>query len=333
MKKLIKNTVFFILWLFFIFILLEMAGFFYFEIARKDMRVIGAYGYPAGIWAAHKDLGYIYTKNFKGKFSGEGYFNVAIEINETGFRDSSFSNQKKVMNIAVLGDSVVFGSGVAAEARFTNLLNLANIKFRNLGVNSYTFGHYLTLLKKDFLGLKAQGIILGFTLNDIEVFDLNSGKNITYQRPHGLKKRIEKAFDRMYAVRFMQELFQQIGRVVLAKSYDEEYHTTWMRSVDNAWHKPEIQKRLTKEIQEFKAIAQNLPFIFILFPEKNEVIDPETFGYARKTLTTLLKQQEIAYCDIYPRFVEKENIEELYLPHDSVHFTAACISKRGIAWV
>ncbi|MDF1526218.1 MAG: hypothetical protein RRA15_02195 [bacterium] len=59
----------------------------------------------------------------------------------------------------------------------------------------------------------------------------------------------------------------------------------------------------------------------MIFPERNDLRDPEEFSLPRRSLLRILGDLEIAYCDPYDAFAAREDMEELFLARDSVHFT------------
>ncbi len=322
------------IWLLFIFLLLEGAGFAFFNLLKMD--TVTRYGYPAGLFAPHAELGYLYTPGFRGKFTGRAYGDIDIAINEHGFRDDSFNTASEGLRIAILGDSVVFGAGVEKSQRFTEQLESSgfgagrNLEVVNLGVNSYTFTHYLTLAKLNFLNLKPDVVVVGFTLNDIAAIDEDDGPARQLAKT-GLSAhdsaltRARKALDRTYAGLFIAELKTRL-RMAAASKPQQDYHTAWMRSVDAQWKKASERLRLFGEIAEFDTLLKQrqTPYLLLLFPELNTLLSPQEFAYPRATLRAYLDKQGIRYCDMYDDFAAYSGDKHaLFLNSDSVHFTPA----------
>ncbi|MDF1526219.1 MAG: SGNH/GDSL hydrolase family protein [bacterium] len=268
---LVRRTFLAILWLLFLFILLQAAGFVLFTFT--DARFIGSYGYPAGLYVHHPSLGYLYTPGFQGRFVGGSYNDIELRINETGFRDGPFlTGSGARRRIAVVGDSVVFGAGVREEDRFTDLLGEddrvkdAGIEFLNMGVNFYTFGHYLALAKLGFMGIEPDLVFVGFTLNDIRTkggepperrlvkggsVENSKGTKGWFFKPQWLSK-IQQALDRTYAgklVEYVRDLVKVLGT---SEEEMKNYHTRWMRSVVEYWSITPNRERLRGEIRAFK---------------------------------------------------------------------------------
>lgn len=109
-----RRLVLVLVWLVFVFLLLELAGFVFYKL--EVSKPVSGYGYPAGLIVAHPQLGYSYQPHYSGHFKGTAYQDIPIEINAQGFRDADFSAASgDGERVAVLGDSVVFGAGVSAK--------------------------------------------------------------------------------------------------------------------------------------------------------------------------------------------------------------------------
>lgn len=332
MSKLTQKAGLVLLWLVFLFLLLQGAGFFYFDVLK--MEAVGQYGYPAGFYAAHDQLDYIYTPGFQGKFTGGAYSDIDISINQHGFRDNEFTPASGHMRIAVLGDSVVFGSGVRKEERFTERLEtgpwgiLNNVDTLNFGVNSYTFEHYLELARLRFMKQNPAFVVLGFTLNDIaEKEQSGPAKRVNgtdTETDADWHKRLQKTLDRTYTGRFISELKARIKMARATAEEQREYHTVWMRSVDTAWRQDDKRQQLFSRIDEFDKLMkqQNTGYLFLIFPELNALLEPEVFSYPRTALLSYLEEKTIPYCDIFPAFANYDgDLSELFLNQDNVHFT------------
>jgi hypothetical protein len=68
---------------------------------------------------------------------------------------------------------------------------------------------------------------------------------------------------------------------------------------------------------------QGTDYAFVLFPELNDLLDPEEFGQPRKTVRAILEENGLKYCDPYAKFRTAGDPASLFLPHDDVHYTAA----------
>jgi lysophospholipase L1-like esterase len=329
----------FSVWLLFVFLLLQFAGWVYFSL--NVAKPIEGYGYPAGLHVEHPVLDFLYQPGFSGYFNGAAFGDIPIEINERGFRDGPFpAAEPGRARLAFLGDSVVFGAGVRADERFTECLErgasdspaplLPTLEVLNLGVNSYTFGHYLGIAELDYFGLAPEAVVLGITLNDFAPMADASPARRLRRHAEALHKpdwveRVQDRLGRTYAGRFLGELEDRIQYALMNADAREEYHTKWMRSVVTAWQDPATQASFARELDRFLARASEdaLPVGVVLFPELNDLLEPTRFGSARRIVLGILAERQVPICDLYQAFAQHDEPQALFLPHDGVHFTPA----------
>jgi lysophospholipase L1-like esterase len=288
-------------------------------------------------------LNYLYKPGFKGYFAGGQYKDIAVRINNHGFRDDPFvprsPGQRRVVFI---GDSIVFGAGVWEKDRFTEqlydekIIRDASIEVLNLGVNSYNFGHYLELARLRFLDLAPDIVVVGFTLNDIQEMEgLWPERRVKRQKEKLLKKkwyhkpiwvgRFQQSLGRTYAGKLVEYLQKTIKQGRTREADLKNYHTKWMRSAVTYWSEDLNRKRLRGELQKFEEImsSQGVQFAFLIFPERNDLLHPDEFSLPRESIKKLLDELNMGYCDAYDAFASMADIDLLFLVNDSVHFTPA----------
>ena len=343
------------LWLLFVFLLLQLAGFVFYQFVVG--RPISGYGYPTGLERPHPELGYHYQPEFSAHFKGTAYQHILIETNAHGFRDADFAPQPgEGLRIAVLGDSVVLGPGVKAEERFTGCLDhpaplqagvgeqvearastsvkaaressTSPWRILNLGVHAYSFGHYVTLAELDFLGTEPDAVLLGITLNDFAPMHSVGPARRARRQAEGWHKpewiaRIQARVGRTYAARFLDELDTRIRYALLSADEREAYHTTWMRTVVEAWRLDENRERFAARLDQFadEVSQRGLPLGIVLFPELNDLRDPVAFDGPRQQVRGMLETRDLDYCDPYDDFARQPDLEALFLVRDSVHYT------------
>jgi hypothetical protein len=330
----VRRLVMALVWLVFVFLLLQLAGFVFYQFVIS--RPISGYGYPTGLEVPHPQLGYHYQPEFSAHFKGTAYQHILIETNAQGFRDADFAAQPdEGLRVAVLGDSVVLGPGVEAEERFTHCLDDPTTtsaeqdwRILNLGVHAYSFGHYVTLAELDFLGTEPDAVLLGITLNDFAPMQSVGPARRARRQAEGLHKpvwvaRIQARIGRTYAARFLDELDTRIRYALLSADEREAYHTTWMRTVVDAWKLDENRERFAERLDQFTdAVSQRgLPLGFVLFPELNDLRDPQVFDGPRQQVRAMLEARDLDYCDPYDDFARQSDLESLFLVRDSVHYT------------
>ncbi len=338
-----------LVWLVFVFLLLQLAGFVFYQFVVS--RPISGYGYPAGLERPHPELGYHYQPDFTGRFKGTAYQHIRIETNTQGFRDDDFAPRPgEGLRVAVLGDSVVLGPGIQADERFTSCLDdMAHLeaglganagtrsrtesgedlwRILNLGVHAYSFGHYAKLAELDFLGAEPDAVLLGITLNDFAPMQSVGPARRARRQAEGWHKpdwvaRIQARIGRTYAARFLDELDTRIRYALLSADEREAYHTTWMRTVVEAWQRDDNRQRFGDRLEQFanQVAERGLPLGFVLFPELNNLRDPETFDGPRQQVRAMLEAHDLDYCDPYDDFAQQPDLDALFLVRDSVHYT------------
>jgi hypothetical protein len=103
----------------------------------------------------------------------------------------------------------------------------------------------------------------------------------------------------------------------------EEYHTKWMRTVVSSWAEAENVRYFTSQLQRFMDTMskRGAAYAFVLFPELNDLLNPDEFGQPRKTVRAILENKGLKYCDPYEKFRAAGDLASLFLPHDDVHYT------------
>lgn len=119
-------------------------------------------------------LGYELIPNSRGFAWG-----VDVQVNADGFRDRSYARPKPAgtARVVVLGDSIVFGTGLAAEETFAKQLeaHLAPraIEVLNLGVPGYDVAQEVALLEHVALAYEPDVVLVGYSVNDVGVHSLS----------------------------------------------------------------------------------------------------------------------------------------------------------------
>ncbi|MEA3642690.1 MAG: SGNH/GDSL hydrolase family protein [Lamprobacter sp.] len=333
MKRPLRPLLLTIIWLLFVFLLLQLAGFLFYQFVVSQP--ISGYGYPTGLERPHAELGYHYQPNFSGHFKGTAYQHILIETNAQGFRDADFAPQSgEGLRVAVLGDSVVLGPGVEAGERLTNCLDdvarpgAEAWRILNLGVHAYSFGHYVKLAELEFLGAEPDAVLLGITLNDFAPMESVGPARRARRQAEGWHKpdwvaRIQSRLGRTYAGRFLDELDTRVRYALMSANDRQAYHSLWMRSVVDAWQQDDNRERFARRLDQFTAALdqRSLPLGILLFPELNALRDPETFDGPRQQVRAMLDERGLNYCDPYDDFARQPDLDALFLQRDSVHFT------------
>ncbi len=97
-------------------------------------------------------------------------FELAIRINNLGFRGSNTSSEKQRKRVLLIGDSFTFGWGVELEQTWPHLLSeqYPNVEFLNLGQGGNHPGDYVQVTKRAISYLNPDMVIVGILQgNDI----------------------------------------------------------------------------------------------------------------------------------------------------------------------
>lgn len=125
-----------------------------------------------GMWQPHPLIGFVNKPNFRDYCFGT----VEVSTNEHGFRgthQTSLTKDPRVLRIIGLGDSVMWGTGVAQEDSFLGLLeNLLRRDTRaaeviNAGVVGYATYQEFLLLRDQLLRFEPDVLLLNFCVNDL----------------------------------------------------------------------------------------------------------------------------------------------------------------------
>ena len=283
------------------------------------------------IFIYDEKLDYKNKPNFHGKFSGQLFNSVEINVNSLGFRDYEFDLEKTpdIYRIMVVGDSITFGAGVELEDTYVKeterlLLhsNLRPSQLINAGVSGYHFEHYNLFIKDNVNKFHPDHIIVGFCINDIRPRDVVRQRYIvraTHRLPldsmikHNVKRIIKKS-----------PSFQLFSHLIFSTKYKRQnYNAMWITQVNMSWQNEILLRKLEdmfKEVSHFTK-EKGIRFSIIIFPEMNQLIDPKKYSASRDSLLRFLNDLDIDHLDLYDTFGKKEDFSKYYLKGDSVHFT------------
>jgi lysophospholipase L1-like esterase len=106
---------------------------------------------------------------------------VPVKINSKGFRDLEFNpaKEKNVFRIIGLGDSVTYGAGVRLEDTYLKQLERMlngrssgkQYQILNMGVPAYNTYQELIFLKEVGLAYYPDMVVVGFTVNDVDLLN------------------------------------------------------------------------------------------------------------------------------------------------------------------
>jgi len=137
---------------------------------------------------------------------------VKVDINSEGLRSPQFIKNSKVKRrILILGDSIVFGWGVAQDSIFIYRLYkklIKEIEIIGAGTNSWNTRAQYEFLKKEALAYQADNIILIINPNDIYLKStLNAEQEFNFKRT--LRNSIEELATYSYTTSTFLAFYQK----------------------------------------------------------------------------------------------------------------------------
>jgi hypothetical protein len=323
----------------------------------------------------------VISKNlFRGERFGSSYglrpnvighaYGAKVVTDGWGFRiDPYLPTTTNRQNILVLGDSIAFGAGVAADDSLPFILQkkLRDCKIINSSVIGYSATDYYNVLKGVIeAGLVFEGVIVGICLNDF----VNESKAL-------IIASLGKAYSTRYPNRFLRMLkyilgtpppggpmqssqhFNLLGVLtnsrtyVLLKSLAVDTSKNYLLSELIVYNMPNIDSDISHDLTEINELAVNNGkwIVFIIFPyeyqlHQNTYSNPE-FTKPQKLINEVAQKDKLPVIDLLPLFkkyldISGKKSKSLYLFDDPMHFSIAGhqvaaqyiyeeITKRGLA--
>jgi hypothetical protein len=141
--------------------------------------------WAANIWRYDPTLGWFHLENHSGFFE-HPQFNVSVLINSKGLRDCEHSIEKldDKKRVLILGDSFVWGFGVEAHERFSNVVQkeLGDLEVINAGCSGWGTDQELLWLEENGLSYAPDLVVL--LLNQSDLTDnIRTLANSFYYKP------------------------------------------------------------------------------------------------------------------------------------------------------
>lgn len=175
--------------------------------AEIGFRIYGFFDKNRGLKNSMGDINKKYCHGFKPNSyfrlvaSKNNEYNVAVRINNYGFRGKDITKNKepRTIRIIAMGDSFTFGAGAEENETIPYLIEkYLNEKGRNLEVINAGFGHYSPLLhylktKYEYMEFEPDLVLYFFDFSDL-ADDWRFEKNLVYDR-NGNIVRCDYAFN------------------------------------------------------------------------------------------------------------------------------------------
>lgn len=324
----------------FIFVFNLLVFLFIFGILEIANRIYIHAHYPKNIFkVSSTDLSYLMTPNFKGNFSG-----TTVILNSQGQRDKEHSLKKEANTYRILcvGDSMVFGYGVAQDEPFPAQLQgiLSGDKEINYEViNAAVPGHntYQERVYLERVGIKYNPdlVIVGICMNDITggmaalsmlgtLIDVKGGY-YTYEDMPTFSKLQYFLIRHSYFFQYCLLKF----RVFLEKCKPKDLDLTNGYSEDSLRYysglaSPEAKKRegiFKKELLKIKDLTKDIKLLLIIFPNDIQ-LDNDNLKKPQKMLADFFNKNNISYIDflsIFKKYPKRELFVDIGHPSKFGH--------------
>lgn len=249
-----------------------------------------------------------------------------VRKNSLGYKEREFDLAKSdnIYRIAVIGDSLTFGQGVAEKDRFSNLIEV----YLNSGGKSYqvlNFGKpgsetidHLKVLKDVVLKTEPDFILLQWFVNDVE--GNFKREEIKYLRllPSDTLTSILQRYSAIYYLinRKWQSVQMAAG---LSNNYVEYMHTRFRDS--NSLHSLSASKVLKDFIHHCK--IRKIDLGIVLFPLLSSDLDEMyPFTYLHDRVLECCAQEGIPCVDLRNSFAKHPRRKELWVNRFDAHPSA-----------
>lgn len=265
------------------------------------------------------------TANAAGYFGQRWLDSLPDKPNSLGFREREFDPQKKagVFRVAVIGDSLTYGQGIAAEQRLTNILekklNAAAPAYEilNFGKGGAETLDHIEFLKKYVLGTRPDFILLQWFINDVENGDYAG-------RPTHLRlipsDRIASFLHAHSVLYFLASSGWSNVQASLGLGSDYTYTEYMQARFEDADSKDTI--RAGKALDQFLDLcAQNgIPVGIIVFPMlENGLLDDYPLGFLLDRVIATCSKRQIPCVDMRPVFATVTPASTLWVNRFDAH--------------
>lgn len=265
------------------------------------------------------------TSSATGYFGQRWLASIAEKPNSFGFREREINLQKKagVFRIAVIGDSLTYGQGIATEARLTNVLE-KNLNSTSPGYEVLNFGKggaetvdHIEFLRNFVLGIKPDFILLQWFINDVENGDYAGRPKLLRLIPSDRLSHFLHDHSVLYflANSAWQNIQTSLG---LGSGYTyAEYMQTRFEDADS---KDAIRAREALD-QFLDLCAQNgIPVGIIVFPELEKGLpDDYPLGFLLDRVMATCSKRQLPCVDMRPVFATVTPVDKLWVNRFDAH--------------
>jgi len=265
---------------------------------------------------------------------------TTIITDSYGFRidpEYDYRVKQDLPSIIFLGDSVVFGAGVAAKKTFVELTNqkITNYRIINAAVMGYNVNDYKNIVdyffSKNKDKFKIKHMILGLCLNDIQTI---SNSNILNNVPAGSKSLKNHLINKLksWYIGFDELLKSHSKLLILLKSYFSDRGRDYFQYEAQAYYSKQLVKDMMEPLIYLNQVLvrNDILFTIIIQPYEYQLRVQNTYSrYPINVIKNKFDANNIDYLDGYEFFVQEMQThrltsKEFYLFNDAMHF-----SKEG----
>ena len=257
------------------------------------------------------------TANAAGYFGQRWFDSIPEKNNSFGFREREINPQKKagVFRVAVIGDSLTYGQGIAAQARLTNILekklntDAPVYEILNFGKGGAETVDHIEYLKNFVLDIKPDFILLQWFINDVENGDYAGRPKYMRLIP---SDRLSTFLYTHSALYFLADSGWQNIQVSLGMGSGYTYNEYMRARFEDADSKDAI--RADKALNQFLDLcARNgIPVGIIVFPTLEEgLLDNYPLGFLLDRVLATCSERQIPCVDMRPVFGTVREIDKL----------------------
>ncbi len=279
---------------------------------------------------------------------------VPFRTNKAGFRDRPFPEQlsPKELRVAVVGDSLTAGFGVAVEQAFPRLLETSaaglarpgkSPRLLNLGVPGYNLEQQAALVELSIDRYRPRLVLLCLFVNDMEKPFLARGQDEELEMPQsglaaagGFSPRGWLRAN-SYFYRFLGTRWDRLLRLGGARPDEAEDQR---RRYDRLWSDADQRKRLERVLLRTREVVgdagEHRRLVVVLLPALFQLIDADPAeDPVRAALAETCGRLEIPLIDLLTPLAGEPEPARLYLPDDphpspQGHLRFAQLIARGL---
>lgn len=253
-------------------------------------------------WYLHKPKGSLYASNkpnSSGWADSLGVPPFKVNINEKGFRDNSFTEEKPedTIRIMIFGDSITFGRGVnqsdtypkVVEKKLNNYFK-QDIQVINAGVSGYGMKDQYLLLKNK--GVKYEPDIVVITINNNDWHSRKEHDLIAEQTTQKIME--ENQSQDLSAIEYKQKIREETGKLKKQKLHQTKVGNSSFQYLNDI-----------RNITDIHNIS--LIYYAILYPDFSPRV--------KKLVRNQIRKQNVSYYNIPNKFKNEEVRISRWDPH------------------